>query len=151
MTITKITLRSPEGGPGLGLRRKRRHLGVSRRVVCEDSEDTCSFEDKFPAKTLPGAKTHWSPRAVPERTALAKTRPGVKPFVHVMTGLVRARVIAKTHGRAKTLPEDGSGEDTRRREDMWSRATIHEDRSGEDKLFHANVQLDCLRQLPSFA
>ena len=34
--------------------------------------------------------------------------------------------------RARTLPEDRSGEDTRRREETWACDTLPEDRSGED-------------------
>ena len=36
------------------------------------------------------------------------------------TGQAKARVVKKTRGRAKTRPEDRSGEDMRRHEDTWA-------------------------------
>ena len=116
--------------------RLRRHLGVSRHMPGEDSEDTWAFEDTFPAKTLFGAKTRGRPKTLPERTALAKTLPVVKPcsrekaVAEDTSSRAKARILPKTHGRAKTRPEDSCswGEDPHRREDTWEGET----RSGED-------------------
>ena len=61
----------------------RRHVGVSRHMPGEDSEDTWASEDTFPAKTRVGrrvvAKTHVFAKTLPERTVLAKACPEVKP------------------------------------------------------------------------
>ena len=124
----------------------RRHLGVSRHMPGKDSEDTWASEGTFPAKTLLGAKTWASkeisraqspcqgtyrseamclqedscPRQVGRRHASSQRHVGVRRHVP-KTGRARTRVVVKTHGRAKTLPEDRFGEDAHRREDTWAR------------------------------
>ena len=116
----------------------------------EDSEDTWASEDTFPAKTLLGAKTRGRPKTLPERRALANALPVVKPCSREKTvaedrsgegtrrredtwgcedtsrrQVGRRPASRRTHGRAKTVPEDRSpedrsGEDPRRREDTWA-------------------------------
>ena len=61
----------------------RRHVGVSRHMPGEDSEDTWASEDTFPAKTRVGrrvvAMTRVFAKTPPERAVLAKACPEVKP------------------------------------------------------------------------
>ena len=81
----------------------QRHVGVSRHMPGEDSEDTWASKDTFPAKTRVVAKTHWRPKTLPERAVLAKALPGVKPCA-----------------LEKAIAEDRSREGTLRREDTWA-------------------------------
>ena len=55
----------------------RRHVGVSRHMPGEDSEDTRASEDTFPAKTRVGRRVF--AKTPPERAVLAKACPEVKP------------------------------------------------------------------------
>ena len=125
----------------------RGHLGVSRHVPGEDSEDTWASEDTFPAKTFFGTKTRGRLKTLPERAALAKALPVVMPCTREKTvaedrsgtgtrlredtwagkdtgrsktGQAKTHVVTKTRGQAKTLPEERSGEDPRLREDTWA-------------------------------
>ena len=55
----------------------RRHVGVSRHMPGEDSEDTWASEDTFPAKTRVGRRV--VAKTPPERAVLATACPEVKP------------------------------------------------------------------------
>ena len=50
------------------------------------------------------------------------------------TGRAKALVVANTHGRAKTLPEDKSGEGMRRRKDKWVCKDTSRRQVGQDTL-----------------
>ena len=108
----------------------RRHVTKPGRARTRVAVKTRGRAETFP-EDRPGEATRphedtWagedSSRRLLPKTGLAKTHVVAKTLGRAKTPLKDRSV--KTHGHAKTLPEDTSGEDTLRREDMRRRKDI---------------------------
>ena len=124
----------------------RRHPSVSRHMLGEDTsqrEDTWASEDTF-SEHCPGQDTSDSGatfvskdicrRQVGRRHVLLRRHTGVRRHVP-KTGRAKKRVVAETHGCAKTLHEDRSGEGTCRCEMLRRRMGVrrHVAKTGQAK------------------
>ena len=88
------------------------HVVAKTRPEDTSGKDTCHREDTW-------AREDASPRQVWRRRASSRRHVGGRRHFP-KTGRAKTRVVAKTHGRAKTLPEDRSGEDTHHHKDTWA-------------------------------
>ena len=140
--ISFSTLPSPGEGAHIARRPRTQFedtwgLGLKLGTVCEDtwaSADTCyakTVKTRGRLNTLLGAKTRRRPKTLPENTSLAEVLPGSEArgegtywsedtwaSEDTSRRIGSRPVTSRRHVRTKALPEDRSGEDTWRSEDM---------------------------------